>query len=226
MSTSQSSVVSLLTADRLGLGNPYAANPFLRDVLGYKQVWVYYLAILADMILRCNWILYFLIAGELQHSAGLAFAISFSEVCRRGIWSLFRVENEHCTNVERFRASRDVPLPYHIPIPPAIGSGEDGRRNQPGKRAGTPPSPAAARTDVEQAIGGDFSASAGTARHRRAMSSSGAQPSTFLGRGLARVGMIMAKAHAEDFERKREPAIGRIDDETSPAEAESENSSD
>ena len=30
------------------------------------------------------------------------------------MWSLFRVENEHCNNVGKFRASRDVPLPYKI----------------------------------------------------------------------------------------------------------------
>ena len=30
------------------------------------------------------------------------------------MWVLFRVENEHCTNVGRYRASRDVPLPYEV----------------------------------------------------------------------------------------------------------------
>src|SRR5256885_9068864 len=30
--------------------------------------------------------------------------------------TLFRsVENEHCSNVARFKASRDVPLPYKLP---------------------------------------------------------------------------------------------------------------
>jgi hypothetical protein len=30
------------------------------------------------------------------------------------MWAIFRVENEHCANVQRFRASRDAPLPYPI----------------------------------------------------------------------------------------------------------------
>lgn len=51
---------------------------------------------------------------DTQHSSVVSFLISFSEVCRRGIWVLFRVENEHCTNVVRFRASREAKLPYKI----------------------------------------------------------------------------------------------------------------
>ncbi len=39
---------------------------------------------------------------------------SFAEVTRRGIWTIFRVENEHAANVSRFKASRDVPLPYKL----------------------------------------------------------------------------------------------------------------
>ena len=97
------------------LCNPYAKNPFLRDVLGYKNPNCYYAAMIIDPILRFNWIFYVIIPHELQHSAILSVLVSFSEICRRGIWTIFRVENEHCTNVGRFRALRDVPLPYDIP---------------------------------------------------------------------------------------------------------------
>ncbi|KAI9706892.1 MAG: hypothetical protein M1820_004671 [Bogoriella megaspora] len=97
------------------LGDPYAHYPFLRDVLGYKQIWMYYVAMVLDPILRFNWIFYAIYTEDVQHSAILSFFVALSEVLRRGMWTLFRVENEHCTNVGRFRASRDVALPYDIP---------------------------------------------------------------------------------------------------------------
>lgn len=77
--------------------NPYAKHRFLRDTLGYKQVWLYYVALVVDPILRFNWIFYAIFADDVQHSAVLSFIISLSEICRRGLWMLFRVENEHCT---------------------------------------------------------------------------------------------------------------------------------
>ncbi|KAI9748068.1 MAG: hypothetical protein M1815_003632 [Lichina confinis] len=99
------------------LGNPWAEYPFLRHGLGYKQVWMYYVAMVVDPILRFNWIFYVIFTKDIQHSALLSFVVSLSEVLRRGIWTLFRVENEHCTNVGRFRASRDIPLPYDLASP-------------------------------------------------------------------------------------------------------------
>ncbi|KAL8746411.1 MAG: hypothetical protein Q9184_007751, partial [Pyrenodesmia sp. 2 TL-2023] len=80
------------------LGNPYAEHPFLREVLGYKRPWAYYIAMVLDPILRFNWIFYAIFSGSLQHSALLSFMVSLSEVLRRAMWTLFRVENEHCTN--------------------------------------------------------------------------------------------------------------------------------
>lgn len=80
-----------------GLLDPYAKHKFLRDTLGYKQIWLYYFALVADPILRFNWVFYAIFADDVQHSAVLSFFVSLSEVCRRGLWMLFRVENEHCT---------------------------------------------------------------------------------------------------------------------------------
>ncbi|KAJ5775214.1 uncharacterized protein N7511_000225 [Penicillium nucicola] len=97
------------------LGNPYAKHPMLREVLAFRRVWVYYVAMVLDVVIRFNWIYYAIFIRNIQQSALLSFMVSFSEVCRRGIWSIFRVENEHCTNVLLFRASRDVPLPYDLP---------------------------------------------------------------------------------------------------------------
>ncbi|KXG49679.1 uncharacterized protein PGRI_056470 [Penicillium griseofulvum] len=173
------------------LGNPYAKNPMLREVLAFRRVWVYYAAMLLDVVVRFNWIFYAIFITNIQQSALLSFMVSFSEVCRRGVWSIFRVENEHCTNVLLFRASRDVPLPYDIPAPaaaPLDGSLEDVQlQEQQQQHASTPfMSPG----DVEH---GTPSMSSMRARHRR--------PSIT----ISRVGTIVASAHAQDFERRRLP---------------------
>ncbi|GAB7364248.1 hypothetical protein MBLNU230_g4796t1 [Neophaeotheca triangularis] len=96
------------------LGDLYAKHTFLRPTLAYKSPALYYFAIVVDPILRFNWIIYAIFRNDIQHSGIIAFSLAASEVLRRGLWSLFRVENEHCTNMGRFRASRDVPLPYTL----------------------------------------------------------------------------------------------------------------
>ncbi|KAK5021450.1 Xenotropic and polytropic retrovirus receptor 1, partial [Cryomyces antarcticus] len=79
------------------LGDPYARNPFLREVLAFKHIWMYYVAMIVDPIIRFNWIFYVIFDERLQITALLAFFVALTEVCRRGVWTLFRVENEHCT---------------------------------------------------------------------------------------------------------------------------------
>lgn len=91
---------------------PNAKNRFLRNVRGYKSVWWYYAAMILNPILRFNWIIYTIYTDILGHSTLATFLVALSEVTRRGIWVIFRVENEHCSNVARVKASRDVPLPY------------------------------------------------------------------------------------------------------------------
>ncbi|KAJ6155511.1 hypothetical protein N7470_006077 [Penicillium chermesinum] len=93
------------------LGNAFAAHPFLRENLAFRRAWVYYVAMVINVVIRFNWIFYAIFVHDIQHSAILSFIVGLTEVSRRGIWTIFRVENEHCTNVTLFRASRDVPLP-------------------------------------------------------------------------------------------------------------------
>lgn len=181
-----------------------------------------------DPIFRFNWIFYIIYTKELQHSAILSFLVGFSEISRRGMWTLFRVENEHCTNVGRFRASRDVPLPYDIastststlntPDPstdanaaehhadtkkhkrlmPANGrDGLSSAHQQPTSR-----SHASSGADLERAATADTASS--NLRQRRG-NQQDATP--VVQRGIARVGTMMAEAHAQDFERKRRPSV-------------------
>lgn len=189
------------------LGNPYAEHPFLRDVLGYKRPWVYYLSMFQDVLLRFNWIFYVIFSSELQHSALLSFFVGFSEVCRRGVWTLFRVENEHCTNVGRFRASRDVPLPYELPSPTTSALSdvpEDAQPTKPREQRQSPLDTAVSATgvDVENVLSQPPSGSL-----RRGYTAEALTP---VQRGIARVGTIMNEAHVQDFERKRRPALEEL----------------
>ncbi|EAW12698.1 SPX and EXS domain-containing protein [Aspergillus clavatus NRRL 1] len=165
------------------LGNPYAKHPLLREVLAFRKVWVYYVAMVFDVIIRFNWIYYAIFAADMQHSALLSFIVALSEIFRRGVWTIFRVENEHCTNVLLFRASRDVPLPYEVTTPEAEGEQEGEELQLRRQRTTTPRS---APADVEHGPPTTPSLSV--------------RP-----RGLSRVGSLVAAAHAQDFERRKRP---------------------
>ncbi|SMR57090.1 unnamed protein product [Zymoseptoria tritici ST99CH_1E4] len=97
------------------LGDWDAKYFLLRRTLGYrKNIWLYYFAMIIDPILRFNWIFYAIYTHDQQHSTIVSFMVSLSEVFRRGLWTLFRVENEHCSNIKKEMASRDLPLPYKL----------------------------------------------------------------------------------------------------------------
>ncbi|CAG87220.2 DEHA2D13288p [Debaryomyces hansenii CBS767] len=89
-------------------------NKFLRDNLFFKRPIYYYCAMVIDVILRFQWIFYAFFTSQIQQSAVTSFCVALAELIRRFIWIFFRVENEHCTNVTLFRASRNSPLPYAI----------------------------------------------------------------------------------------------------------------
>ena len=208
------------------LFNPYAPNPFLRTDLGYKSIRFYYTAMVIDPILRFNWLLYVALPLDLQHSALLSFIISISEVSRRSMWTLLRVENEHCTNVGRFRAWRDVPLPYELDEtvseessskPPTRDHPND-NLVQPSKSAkatsilatpGTAPATQGSQTlyTPRPAASGVSQPSPGLLRRRQTLppglveaGTGGESP-----RRLNRVGTMLATAHAQDFERRNKP---------------------
>jgi hypothetical protein len=76
----------------VGVCQPNARNPCLRQILGYKGPWKYYCAMISDVILRFSWVIYILQTQNLQHASIANFLIGFIEVTRRGMWMLFRVE--------------------------------------------------------------------------------------------------------------------------------------
>ncbi|RJE17769.1 signal transduction protein Syg1 [Aspergillus sclerotialis] len=170
------------------LCNPYAKGRFLRDVLAFRRQWVYYIAMVIDVVIRFNWIFYAIFTHNIGHAKVLSFVVCFSEVCRRGLWSIFRVENEHCTNVLLFRASRDVPLPYDLPPSTTTTANEDGQPAESVQLQDQPAPP----PDVEHGR----PPTPPTTRQRR--------PS-IIG-GISRVGTILATAHTQDFQRKKQPS--------------------
>ena len=96
------------------LGDYSAPHPFLRKQLQYADhIWWYYGVIILDPILRFNWVFYVIFANDRQHASIVSFLIALSEVIRRGIWSIFRVENEQIANIRHLKAHREPPVPYN-----------------------------------------------------------------------------------------------------------------
>ncbi|KAI1260431.1 EXS-domain-containing protein [Xylariaceae sp. FL1019] len=181
-------------------------HPFLRDILGLKgHRWRYYLIMILDPILRFGWIFYAIFTHNTQHSSIVSFLVSFSEVTRRGMWALLRVENEHCTNVGQYKASRDVPLPYDIHHETLLErpSLEDTTQNAT-QNTTQKTSPKASNEGISQdqtATGTQSSPvratpiEEGGLRRRRKSEAVGAKS----------IRGIMASAHRQDFEKKRKP---------------------
>ncbi|OKL61240.1 hypothetical protein UA08_03857 [Talaromyces atroroseus] len=191
------------------LGNFYAPHKFLRDVLAFRNAWYYYVAIVIDVVIRFNWIFYAIFTHDIQHSAFLSFAVSLTEIFRRGVWTIFRVENEHCTNVNLFRALRDIPLPYQLeestlvedigdhPSPEQrperdVEREREGIYRGDGPNDPTPfrPSSAGIDVDIESAM---LAGKTPTLRARR----------PGVSETISRFGTLVATAHSHDFQRRR-----------------------
>ncbi|CZT11722.1 related to SYG1 protein [Rhynchosporium graminicola] len=177
---------------------PHASKRFLREVRGYKNPYYYYAAMIIDPIFRFNWIFYAIYTHNLQHSTIVSFLVAFSEVTRRGVWVLFRVENEHCSNVARNKASRDVPLPY------ALSDSEE-----------DPVQPEESTTNQAPSIQGHRSRTLSRRRSRPGTAPSALEEAEIGGSSLSgRPTMarsftrIVADAHTQDFEKKRKPGAG------------------
>jgi hypothetical protein len=181
---------------------PHANRKYLREVRGFKNPYWYYLAMCIDPILRFNWIFYSIYTHDLQHSTLVSFLVGLSEVTRRGMWTLFRVENEHCSNVVLFKASRDVPLPYVL----ETGSQES--------LTGTQQGPTPEEAEITQP-----SVSPTLSRYRSRTSSASLEPpgspsALSMRRRLQpirRFTKMLADAHRQDFEKKRKPGAGDSD---------------
>lgn len=206
---------------------PHTRHHLLRDIIALKSRWPYYLIMTVDPILRFNWVFYVAFAHDSQHSSIASFMIGFSEVTRRGLWTLLRVENEHCSNVKQYKASRDVPLPYHLD---AGADSHETLASDDGKRIKLPDdgllrSPSAARVSWTGNVTGRTESGHSTGVQGPGISAAATFPGPSAaveeGRrpGEESLGMrrrsntvgkrsirgILADAHKQDFEKKRKP---------------------
>lgn len=198
------------------LVQPNARHRFLRDILAIKRRWMYYAILIIDPILRFSWVFYAAFTHDRQHNTIVSFLVALAEVSRRGMWAVFRVENEHCSNVAQYKASRDVPLPYDLGQeslseservsltnggPQQLGTGErssmtagadqDPMPSSVGARKPTTDD-AAARSPEDETEGG------GLRRRKR---------SRTIGGSISR---LIAEAHRQDFVKKRPPPVPSV----------------
>ncbi|BGP39991.1 Xenotropic and polytropic retrovirus receptor 1 [Rhodotorula kratochvilovae] len=94
----------------------------LRNELAFFKdaPWVYYLASIANVVLRFAWVLYF---SPKPSTPVLGYIIALIEAARRIMWNSLRVEAEHIGNRDGYRVTREVGLPYvTASSPEAAGS--------------------------------------------------------------------------------------------------------
>ena len=95
----------------------------LRERRMFRRKSVYYSAIVADLCLRFLWT-YTLIPAKDQtnfaHGVSLSTAVApfaaVAEICRRSMWSFFRLENEHLHNTSGYRKVNHIPLHFETPL--------------------------------------------------------------------------------------------------------------
>ncbi|RSL71215.1 hypothetical protein CEP53_001590 [Fusarium sp. AF-6] len=177
---------------------PQSKHWCLRDILALKRRWMYYFIMVVDPILRFAWIFYAIFTHNTQHSTIVSFMVAFMEVTRRGMWALFRVENEHCANVSQYKASRDVPLPYRIEplMDRASTDGSVAATQQPPTTAGVASFEEPSRQPTAESTAVSFGAAEEGMSRRRT------EPPAPPRRTFSR---ILAEAHKQDFVKRRRP---------------------
>ncbi|KAF9225941.1 EXS-domain-containing protein [Gyrodon lividus] len=92
---------------------PHARHQFLRPELVYKsQIPSYYLALVSNLCIRFIWVFY--IPSRGPNMTLRTFAVAVLEMIRRVQWNFYRLENEHLGNMDQYRVTRELPLPYSI----------------------------------------------------------------------------------------------------------------
>lgn len=97
-----------------GLLQRNSKNWLLRDKLLVPYKSVYFGAMVLNVLLRFAWLQTVLnFQVSFLHREALITIVASLEIIRRGIWSFFRLENEHLNNVGKYRAFKSVPLPFN-----------------------------------------------------------------------------------------------------------------
>ncbi|BBG94269.1 ERD1/XPR1/SYG1 family protein [Prunus dulcis] len=97
-----------------GLLQRNSKNRWLRDKLLIPYKSVYFGAMVLNVLLRFAWLQTVLgFDVSFMHGQTMVAVVASLEIIRRGIWSFFRLENEHLNNVGKYRAFKSVPLPFN-----------------------------------------------------------------------------------------------------------------
>ncbi|PBK68704.1 EXS-domain-containing protein, partial [Armillaria solidipes] len=89
----------------------HANHPLLRNDLLYSN-YSYYFAIISNVIIRFIWVIYIPQGGPDFYLR--SFIAGMLESMRRVQWNFYRLENEHLGNMDQYRVTREVPLPYSL----------------------------------------------------------------------------------------------------------------
>ncbi|XP_021861937.2 phosphate transporter PHO1 homolog 1 [Spinacia oleracea] len=97
-----------------GLLQFHSKNPWLRNELMLRKKCIYYFSMVLNLILRLAWLQTVLHPnfGNVDYRV-IGLFLAALEVIRRGQWNFYRLENEHLNNAGKFRAVKQVPLPFH-----------------------------------------------------------------------------------------------------------------
>ncbi|KAK8789372.1 hypothetical protein WA588_001257 [Blastocystis sp. NMH] len=83
----------------------------LREKTLIPYPFIYHLFIFADILLRFAWVTR--IRTQKRMDEDISYLLFGTlEVIRRGMWNIFRMENEQVNNCGKFRADLDVPIPF------------------------------------------------------------------------------------------------------------------
>lgn len=87
--------------------------PLLRSDLVYTNALpLYYFAMISNVMIKFIWIFYIPARGPTMILR--TFISGMLEMLRRWQWNFFRLENEHIGNMDQYRVTREMPLPYQI----------------------------------------------------------------------------------------------------------------
>ena len=109
-----------------GLIQSGTMNKLLRNELFYKRKWIYYTAMVLNLMGRFAWVL--TISPDMVYRwirpEFFLMVIYMIEMCRRGMWNFFRIELKHIDLCKHFQVSDKIKLPKLSEIKEIIARNE------------------------------------------------------------------------------------------------------
>lgn len=78
---------------------------------------------ITNIMIRFVWVIY--IPTDGPNYVIRTFIAAMLEMLRRWQWNFIRLENEHLGNVDQYRVTREVPLPYSFDDPSHESDGDE-----------------------------------------------------------------------------------------------------